>query len=152
LSRDIDQAGPMSYPSFGERIGACIMGATTWQWIVDHDDDPWGDLPTYVLTHRRFDPMSAVTFTDETVEQVHAEAVDKAGDKDVWLVGGGDPVGQFHDRGLLDEVWVQFAPVTLGAGMPVLPRHVELRLEEVARNRDFACVRHSVVKPATLEG
>jgi hypothetical protein len=25
-------------------------------------------------------------------------------------------------------------------------------LEEAARNRDFACVRHSVVKPATLEG
>ena len=26
------------------------------------------------------------------------------------------------------------------------PRHVELRLEEVERNRDFACLRHSVVR------
>ena len=58
--------------------------------------------------------------------------VDAAGDKDVWLVGGGDLVGQFHDAGLLDEVWVQYAPVTLGRrSAPVLPRHVELRLEEV---------------------
>jgi hypothetical protein len=42
-------------------------------------------------------------------------------------------------------VWIQYAPVTLGAGTPVLPRHVELRLEEVARNRDFVCARHTVV-------
>ena len=55
--------------------------------------------------------------------------------KDLWIVGGGDLVGQFHDAGLLDEVWLQYAPVTIGSGAPVLPRHVELRLEEVARNR-----------------
>ena len=53
---------------------------------------------------------------------------------------------QFHDAGLLDEVWIQYAPVTIGSGAPVLPRHVELRLEEVARNRDFACLRHTVVR------
>jgi hypothetical protein len=28
----------------------------------------------------------------------------------------------------------------------VLPRHVELRLEETARNRDFMCGRYSVVR------
>ena len=72
--------------------------------------------------------------------------VEAAGDQDVWLVGGGDLVGQFHDVGLLDEVWVQYAPVTLGAGAPVLPRHVELRLEEATRNRDFLCGRYSVVR------
>ena len=55
-------------------------------------------------------------------------------------------MGQFHDLGLLDEVWVQFAPVTIGSGAPVLPRHVELRLEETARNRDFMCGRYSVVR------
>ena len=29
-SRDIDNDGPMSYPAFRERLGACVMGATTW--------------------------------------------------------------------------------------------------------------------------
>ncbi len=62
------------------------------------------------------------------------------------MVGGGDLVGQFADRGLLDEVWVQYAPVALGAGAPLLPRRLELRLEEVARNRDFCCARWSVVR------
>ena len=27
--------------------------------------------------------------------------------KDLWVVGGGELVGQFHDAGLLDEVWIQ---------------------------------------------
>ena len=146
LTRDIDQSGPMSYGGFRERIGAAVMGATTWQWILDHDDSPWGDLPTWVLTHRTFEPAGAVVFTADPVEQVHAAATEAAAGRDVWLIGGGDVVGQFHDAGLLDEVWLQYAPVTLGAGAPVLPRRVELRLEEVARNRDFACVRHSVVR------
>ena len=67
-----------------------------------------------------------------------------AGGKDIWLVGGGDLVGQFADRGLLDEVWVQYAPVALGAGAPMLPRRLELRLLDLVRNRDFACVRYAV--------
>ena len=40
--------------------------------------------------------------------------------------------------------WI--APVPLGAGAPLLPRRVELRLEEVARNGDFAAARYSVVR------
>ena len=50
------------------------------------------------------------------------------------------------ERDLLDEVIVYIAPVTLGAGMPLLPRHVELRLEELARNGDFAGARSAVVR------
>lgn len=148
LSRDIDQEGPMNYGSLRERLGACAMGASTWQWILDHDPDPWGPLPTWVMTHRDFAPVEGgtVTFTSDPVADVHAAMTEAAAGKDLWLVGGGELVGQFHDAGLLDEVWIQYAPVTLGAGAPVLQRHVELRLEEVARNRDFVCAKHRVVR------
>ena len=44
--------------------------------------------------------------------------------RNVWLVGGGDLVGQFHDQGLLDEVLISFASVFLGAGAPLLPRRI----------------------------
>ena len=64
----------------------------------------------------------------------------------MWLVGGGDLVGQFADLGLLDEILVTFAPVTLGAGAPLLPRRLELRLEETGRNGDFVGARYSVVR------
>jgi dihydrofolate reductase len=73
--------------------------------------------------------------------------VEAAGDRNVWIVGGGDRAGQFADAGLLDEVIVSIAPVTLGAGAPLLPRRLELRLDELDRNGDFACARLSVVRP-----
>ena len=72
--------------------------------------------------------------------------VDAAGGKNVWIVGGGDLAGQFADAGLLDEVLVTIAPVTLSEGAPLLPRHIELQLEELGRNGDFACARFSVVR------
>ena len=52
--------------------------------------------------------------------------VGAAGDRNVWIVGGGDLAGQFADAGLLDEVIVSIAPVTLGGGAPLLPRRIEL--------------------------
>jgi dihydrofolate reductase len=99
-----------------------------------------------VLTHRTFpEAPASVRFDRDDVRRVHAEMTEVADGKDLWVVGGGDLVGQFHDAGLLDEVWLQYAPVTIGSGAPVLPRHVELRLEEIARNRDFMCGRYAVV-------
>ena len=72
--------------------------------------------------------------------------VGAAGDRNVWIVGGGDLVGQFADVGLLDEVIVSIAPVTLGAGAPLLPRRIELRLDEMGRNGDFVAAKYSVVR------
>jgi hypothetical protein len=40
---------------------------------------------------------------------------------------------------------VSIAPVTLGAGAPLLPRRVELRLEDLGRNGDFVAARFAVV-------
>jgi dihydrofolate reductase len=77
---------------------------------------------------------------------VHEATVEAAGGRNVWIVGGGDLAGQFADAGLLDEIIVYIAPVTVGSGAPLLPRSVELRLEELGRNRDFACARYAVIK------
>jgi dihydrofolate reductase len=149
LSRDIDPEGPMHYTRFIAGVGALTMGATTYQWILDNDDDGWSyTQPCWVFTHRTFPPPDGdVRFTSAPVAGVHAEMVAAAGgDNNVWVVGGGDLAGQFHDAGLLDELWVQYAPVALGGGAPLLPRRVELRLAELARNREFACARYDVVR------
>jgi len=61
------------------------------------------------------------------VAPVYDELVAAAEGKDVWIVGGGDLVGQFDDAGLLDEVSLGMAPVTLGAGRPLLPRRITSR-------------------------
>ena len=143
---DIDQAGPMNYQAFIAEVGALAMGATTYQWLLDHFADEWHyEQPVWVFTNREFSkPDADVRFVSGSVASVHADLVAAALGKNIWVVGGGDLAGQFADAGLLDEVWVQYAPVALGGGAPLLPRRLELTLLEVARNRDFCCARYAV--------
>jgi len=42
--------------------------------------------------------------------------VDAAGDRNVWIVGGGDLIGQFADVGLLDEITWRSRRSGAGAG------------------------------------
>ena len=148
FTRQQDRAGPLNYADFLGAVGAVAMGSTTYEWILDHGSGWPYEIPCWVFTHRalRVVPDAAVTFTSGDVAAVHAEVAAAAGGRDVWIVGGGDLAGQFADAGLLDEVIVYVAPVTLGAGAPLLPRRVELRLEETARNSDFVTARYSVVR------
>ncbi len=152
--REVD--GPLNYEAFIADIGAMAMGSTTYEWILDHefaDKDPaerkWPyDIPCWVFTHRELPivPGAGIELTSSDVANVHEEMVAAAGDRNVWIVGGGDLAGQFADAGLLDEVMVSIAPVTLGGGAPLLPRQIELRLEELGRNGDFVSARFSVVR------
>jgi dihydrofolate reductase len=156
FTRNRDPEGPLNYGEFIAGVGALAMGSTSYEWILDHefaDKDPaewkWPyDIRSWVFTHRQLPvvPHAQIEFVSGDVAKVHAEMTEAAGGRNVWIVGGGDLVGQFADAGLLDEVIVQIAPVTLGGGAPLLPRRLELRLEEVGRNGDFAVGRYSVVR------
>ena len=156
FTRDQDSAGPLNYGDFIAGVGALAMGATTYKWILGHE---FGDAeltagkwpyeqPCWVFTHRDLPvvPGADIRFARDDVRPVHRELVAAAGDRNVWVVGGGDLAGQFADHGLLDDVLVMIAPVTLGAGRPLLPRRLELALAEVARNGDFATARYTVVR------
>jgi dihydrofolate reductase len=81
------------------------------------------------------------------IAPVHKEMLRAADGRNVWIVGGGDLAGQFANAGLLDEVWLSIACVTLGAGAPLLPRRLELAVEDIARNGDFIAARFRVVGP-----
>ena len=149
-----DRAGPLNYADFIGRVGALAMGSTTYEWILDHEfagKDPaewkWPyEVPCWVFTHRQLQtvPNAPIEFVSGDVRPIHEDMVSAAGARNSWIVGGGDLAGQFADARLLDEVIVYLAPVTLGAGAPLLPRHLELRLEHVDRNVDFICARFSV--------
>jgi dihydrofolate reductase len=156
FTREQDRAGPLNYADFIADIGALAMGSTTYEWVLDHefkDKDPaewkWPyKIPSWVFTHRelRVVPGAPIEFTSADVRDVHEQMVRAAGGKNVWIIGGGDLAGQFADVGLLDEVIVYIAPVMLGGGAPLLPRRLELRLEELGRNGDFAAARYAVVR------
>ena len=156
FNRDRDDQGSLNYGDFIAGVGALAMGATTYEWVFAHefaDKDPaewkWPyEMPCWVFTHRRLPvvPDARIEFTSADIATVHAEMVAAAGGRNVWIVGGGDLAGQFADAGLLDEVLVSIAPVTLGGGAPLLPRRIELRLDDVGRNGEFVSATFSVVR------
>ncbi|HEY3479534.1 MAG TPA: dihydrofolate reductase family protein, partial [Streptomyces sp.] len=121
------------FAPFFAQVGAFAMGSTTYEWVLAHeklDEQPhkwkewYGATPAWVFTHRDLPPLPGadITFVRGDVRPVHEAMTRAAGGRNIWLVGGGELVGSFADEGLLDEIVLGVAPVTLGAGAPLLPR------------------------------
>ncbi len=155
--QDQDHRGALNYDEFIQDIGAMVMGSTTYEWVLAHGKDveeetgsSWPyDMPVWVMTSRRLEPVPGadVRFASGPVKPVYDALLAAAGGKDAWVVGGGDLAGQFAEEGLLDEVITYVAPVTLGAGRPLLPRRLALRLVETHRNGAFVASRYEVAGP-----
>jgi dihydrofolate reductase len=128
-----EEAGA-DYPEFIKEVGAIAMGRSTYDWILANDilRDPenpkrWPySQPCWVFTNREATvlPGADIRFVHGDVKSVHATMNAATNGKNIWIVGGGDLAGQFHDHGLLDEIIVTFASVTLGGGAPLLPRRI----------------------------
>jgi dihydrofolate reductase len=152
FEQNTEEGGPAGYEQFIAGIGAMVMGATTYTWIGDHmrsSGEPWAyDIPCWVFTHRQPAALGDdIRFVAGDLAVQRAGIFESAGERDVWVVGGGDLAGQFADLGLLDRIVVSIAPVTLGSGRPLFPRRHNLRLVEVDRNGDFAVATYDVVGP-----
>jgi dihydrofolate reductase len=159
----VESADSDRFTGFFADVGAFAMGATTYEWVLDHEQlldrpDRWrrwyGDTPAWVFTHRALPaiPGVAVTFVSGDVRPVHDALLAAAGERNVWLVGGGELVGAFADQGLLDEIILGVAPVTLGLGAPLLPRRLlsaRLHLRRVRQDGQFAQLVYQVGPPET---
>jgi dihydrofolate reductase len=155
---EVDEGGQNPFAGFFAEVGAFAMGATTYQWVLEHDalldrplkwKDYYGDVPAWVFTHRDLPPIPGanLTFVRDDVRPVHAAMTEAAQGKNLWLVGGGELVGAFADAGLLDEIILGVAPVTLGAGAPVLPRRLpssRLTLDRMEQLGQFAYLTYQV--------
>jgi dihydrofolate reductase len=116
-------------------VGGLVMGATTYEWLIERygladSTERWREFydarPGWVFTHRKLPLIPGVdlTLVEGDVRQAYAEIGERVGDANLWLLGGGDLVGQFYDANLLDEIILGMAPVTLGKGAPLLPRRI----------------------------
>lgn len=126
--------GDTGYPAFIAEVGALAMGSSTYEWMLRHATTVSAETgsawpyaqPTWVFSSRRLPPVEGadIRFVAGDVRPVHAAMRQAAGTRNLWVVGGGDLAGQFHDAGLLDEIIVQVGSVTLGRGKPLFPRRV----------------------------
>lgn len=144
MSRDVDATGPFGYEAFVDSVGALVMGSATYEWVVANQPGDWPYAqPTWVLTSRPeivVEGHPVQTHKGDVVD-LHPTLVAAAGDKDVWLVGGGAAAAQFVAAGLVDDMIVTYAPCSLGSGARLLPMRSEWALAETGVNGDFVCAR-----------
>jgi dihydrofolate reductase len=110
--------------------GAFVMGRNMFgpgrgEWDLSWQGW-WGEEPPYhgpvfVLTHHPREPLemkggTTFTFMTDGIEAALEQARKAAGDQDVAIAGGAATVNQYLKAGLVDELWMHVAPVTLGAG------------------------------------
>ena len=152
------EGGDEDFQRFLSGIGVLVQGSSTYRWVVEHEDlvahpEKWpayyGDRPTWVFSHQDQPvvPGVDVRFASGDVREAWPQIRDAAGERDVWIVGGGDLAGQFADAGLLDEIRVSIAPATLPSGKPLLPRTLgadRMELVEVRRAGAFAELTYRV--------
>lgn len=150
---DIAETG---YPEFIREVGALVMGSSTYEWMLRHFAEQGQDADSnwpyaqscWVFSSRELPVVRGIElhFVSGNVRPVHDEMRDAAQGKNIWLVGGGELVGQFHDAGLLDELIIQ-----LGSGKPLLPRQIAfppLKLTSVRQcGTGFAEQRYDVPRP-----
>lgn len=132
-----------SYPNFFKDVGAIAMGSATYEYLVKHiKQNQWPyTQPAWVFTSRKLEaiPGADITFVKGDVLPVYEQMKSKVKNKNIWIMGGGELVGQFYDAGLLDELIIQIGSVMLKEGKPLLPRKITyptLRLVSVDKFGD----------------
>ncbi|UXA18356.1 dihydrofolate reductase family protein [Mycobacterium sp. SMC-4] len=150
-SRTVESDGPFAIEPFVAAAGALVMGAATYEWIAANHPGEWMYCqPSWVMTHRSdlvVDGHPVHTFAG-SAEELFPQLVAAAGEKNVWVVGGGNIAAQFIAAGLVDEMVVAYAPCSLGAGARLLPMRSEWRLAESAVNGDFVIARWCRAMPS----
>ena len=129
---DVSQATDGEYDRFFAQVGAIVMGSATYEFVLAEEQDRWPyvDTPSWVLTSRELPvPDGAdVRFASGPVAPVHEQLRAAAGERNVWIVGGGGLASDFADAGLLDELLLTVVPVVLGDGLPAFARRLGQRL------------------------
>ena len=121
--------GQGGYESFYDGIGALVMGSVTYEWVLAHVKGwPYAGKPTWVLSTRDLERPDGEDVDVRVVDAQAPELIDEirsaAGERDIWIVGGGNVASQFAEHGLLDRVEVTVVPVVLGEGKPLFDRRL----------------------------
>lgn len=129
------EAGKGGYDEFYDKVGALAMGSGTYEWLLERVEKwPYPEHATWVFTHRELKPYEDgdLRFVQGSPSEHIDDMRAAAGERNLWVVGGGELASQFADEGLLDELILNIASAVLGDGIPLFTRRIagHLRLTE----------------------
>ena len=121
-----------TYDRFYDGVGALVSGAVTYEFVLGHveggDAWPYKGKPCWILSSRDLPVPEGegidIRIVNAAVADLYDEMIAAAGDRNLWVVGGGNVASQFADAGLLDEVLLTVVPVVLGEGKPLFYRRL----------------------------
>ena len=120
----------------GRNMFGPVRGEWDRAWNGWWGDDPPFHAPVFVLTHHAREPQrmeggTTYYFVTDGIESALTQARMAAGDGDVAVQGGATTVNQYLAAGLIDELRLHIAPLTLGAGTRLFEGVPPLKLEQV---------------------
>ena len=98
-----------------DALGAVIVGRNAF----GDGDEPFFDLPTFVLTHREPPTKTndKITYVADGIERALELATAAADGKQVNVFGGANTAQQYLAAGLVDELRLTVVPILLGNGL-----------------------------------
>ncbi|AKZ56523.1 Riboflavin biosynthesis protein RibD [Streptomyces ambofaciens ATCC 23877] len=143
---EVDAMGAAGAFVMGRNMFGPVRGAWDRPWNGWWGDDPPFHAPVFVLTHHAREPQqmaggTTYHFVTDGIAPALTRARAAAGDGDVLILGGATTINQYLAAGLIDELRLHIAALTLGAGTRLFEGVPPLRLEQT-RSRPATQVTH----------
>ncbi|WP_042142195.1 dihydrofolate reductase family protein [Paucisalibacillus sp. EB02] len=129
---------------FFSTIDIVLMGRKTYEQIMlnlSDDDFPYNKgKECYVFSRSLSGSDNNVKFVNDDIVDF-TKSLKKEKGKRIWIVGGGEVLYPLLQERLVDEFYIQFAPIILGSGIPLfLPSDIEneLKLLDVKHCKQLA--------------
>ena len=106
------------YEEFLQSIGSILMGRVTYDQILSFGQWPYKDIPTLVWSGKPLSELpEGVNEWSENLEETASWLKEKAGDKDIWILGGAQTIEALISAGMIDYMDLFVIPVLLGSGI-----------------------------------
>ena len=137
----VEGKGDNGYQNFYNTIDSVVMGRRTYDWIIQNMDEyPYKDKDSYILTNRE------IKEDLETFNNI-IDLDNKINNKKVWIVGGGQVISEYLNKGLVSEMRITVAPVILGEGISLfnnILKDVNLEFLDTSNYNQFVELHYKV--------
>lgn len=128
------------YHDFISSVDVLVMGRKTYDIVRGFDMEwPYKDQKSYILTSKK--ELSPDTPNTEALSGDLKENLNRlkatGGQKDIWLVGGGQTILALLKQQAIDEIMLFTAPILLGSGIPLFPESTEHYALQLLESRPY---------------
>lgn len=129
------------YADFEKSLDTTVMGRVTYEEAkrMVGTDALYPNMTNYVFSRTMQDFPDAIGVNEDPVSFL--KKLKEQPGKNIWIVGGGQLLKPILEADLIDEWWIQIAPVLLGEGKPLFEvgsYQRRLQLVEIKQFDQFA--------------